>query len=336
MTKELDNLEGGHQFSSAFLTETNQVPNFNEADSVPDFSDADKYIFKDESEYHSKGYVLEHTHIPDDPDDCPYLIVCASAGRSGSTALLALMASNPAVGIGFYQPWKTLVRHGDEYGDYVIPGVSEGVTTAVAKETSGPFNNAHEQFDPVKLMLEKGYPKEKIGLIALMKDPITVYGSNMKFEGGIKPDVLVENIHYTQQLYERYNGELGVVVPLAYELMASETTVANVFGSFGLPFHGTHFIGEDELYGKLVLGEASIKEEFDEIVVSSVSHGGFKVQDNGLVTPDQVVKYDGRPGTRNFRPGQLEANAQFIYDQTHEVYQSFRSVSAQALGQNYG
>src|SRR3989344_2702057 len=91
-----------------------------EQDGKTVYEGADSHIFRES--YFSREFVIANTVLPKDQNDIPDAIVAVGPGRTGSTAFIGLMISQRDVRLGYYQPWKTIIRHGLDYGQFVIPG----------------------------------------------------------------------------------------------------------------------------------------------------------------------------------------------------------------------
>lgn len=101
------------------------------------------------------------------PKDPPELIVIVGPCRTGTTALANVFAK---AGITVYmQPIKS-ARRAKEAGEKIIPWKIKEENIAVVKETLGAITEA-EFFDPIKILLDIGYPKEKLVLIAMVRNP---------------------------------------------------------------------------------------------------------------------------------------------------------------------
>jgi hypothetical protein len=298
------------------------------------FQGADAHIYREK--YFPFDFVVEHTVIPNDISDCPEAIVCVGPGRSGSTALMALMMSHPAVDRGYYQPWKALVRHGLTYGEFIIPGQADGVKRIFAKETLGPFSKEAEEFDPVDLLLKAGFLLENISLIVLMREPLATYASNLKFEGGIDPALLVSNYQFSWGLYQEYAGTIPAI-PLAYELvsMNGEEAMKGLFERLGLPFQGMTFNPETLEFvsrgGKFVPGEAQHPLEYQEIIEPTFSRGVFQFTGNQAVTLESFAKHASLPGALSMSLEELMETVAKVQTGCQSLYEEFYAFSQEVL-----
>ena len=295
------------------------------------YGGADAHIYTEK--YYPPGFVVDNTVLPKCKCDIPIMIVGVGPGRVASTALALLMASQNGIALSYYQPWKTLIRHGLDYGQFCVPELPNGAV--FAKETLGPFNEA-EQFDPVELLLKAGYPPEKIHPIVFLRDPLAVYKSNLKFEGGIAPQMLVDNILFAHGLYERYLRQGLPAIPFAYELAAlGEDAFIPLFGHLGIPFDGLEF---DSLAvqpytsgGKFVPAEAAHPAEWAEIVKPVIDAGKFQYMDSAPIYSENFFDYGNMPGVNMPVEGLVSA-ARFIDSECSSVYEQFLLASAQYLG----
>ncbi len=297
------------------------------------YDDADGNILKET--YFSPEYVIEHTVVPE-PGNCPDAVVAIGPGRTASTAFLGLLMSQAEVHTGYYQPWKTIIRHGLEYGEFVIPGQDQGAEMICAKETLGPFNKA-EEFDPVDLLMQAGFPQEKIKAVVLLRDPLATYKSNLKFQGGIDPEILISNIKYTCMLNDKYLA-LGIpVTALAYELCAlGEKPIAAMLSNLGIAYEGVEFdsqaLNKASEGGKFVPGESEHPAEWKQIIAPTFSRGCFEFTNNGLPEPEDFTGFKHMPGAQETATEELVKRAEKIKRETNGLYLDFLGHSALQLG----
>lgn len=109
--------------------------------------------------------VFDHIHIPNNP---PHLILIAGPCRVGTTALANVFARSGIV--SYMQPIKSMrrsIENGEPVADWHI---QTGSGLILSKETFGIATES-EYFDPVDILMRAGYPKDKISLIAIMREP---------------------------------------------------------------------------------------------------------------------------------------------------------------------
>lgn len=109
--------------------------------------------------------VFRHISIPRNP---PHMVLIAGPCRVGTTAL-----SNVYARTGFesyMQPIKSMRRAIEESENIIDFRISDRQPVVLAKETFGVMTES-EFFDPIDILVNAGYPKEKISLIAIMREP---------------------------------------------------------------------------------------------------------------------------------------------------------------------
>jgi hypothetical protein len=110
---------------------------------------------------------LQHRSV----DDLPLLFCSWGKCRVGSTALTNLfgIAGMPA----FYQPVKTMARYrllGSESQEWHPPHASDH-PHIFAKEMAGPYLLFETLFNPLEILTAAGYPREKLHLLVMDRDP---------------------------------------------------------------------------------------------------------------------------------------------------------------------
>jgi len=103
----------------------------------------------------------------------PRILLAVAPCRSGTTVQLRMFS---AVGIpSYYQPLKAIMRREAQgmEGDFEIP--QEDII--FIKETLGPYSHAESTFNPLDVLLQAGYPKDKITLIIEMREPLSTLTS---------------------------------------------------------------------------------------------------------------------------------------------------------------
>jgi hypothetical protein len=124
--------------------------------------------------------------------DLPLVAIGWGKCRVGSTALTNLfgIAGVPA----YYQPVKTVIRYellGGRGRPWHLP---EGADVVFAKEMAGPYVYCEALFNPVRCLVEAGYPPSRIHLLVLERDPEESLASWLdKWSHRLEPERLVRN-----------------------------------------------------------------------------------------------------------------------------------------------
>ncbi len=109
--------------------------------------------------------------------DFPMLYFACGKARVGSTALSNLfgMTGMPS----YYQPLKAMLRDA-MVGESLTPWTPPSATDQpriFSKETIGPYVLAESLFNPLQLLIEAGYPRDRLHLIALDREPASALAS---------------------------------------------------------------------------------------------------------------------------------------------------------------
>ncbi|RXH00716.1 sulfotransferase family protein [Bradyrhizobium zhanjiangense] len=109
--------------------------------------------------------------------DFPMLYFACGKARVGSTALSNLfgMTGMPS----YYQPLKAMLRDslvGKALTPWIVPSAADE-PNIFSKETIGPYVLAESLFNPLKLLIEAGYPRHRLHLIALDREPASALAS---------------------------------------------------------------------------------------------------------------------------------------------------------------
>ncbi|UFZ01982.1 sulfotransferase family protein [Bradyrhizobium ontarionense] len=110
-------------------------------------------------------------------EDFPMLYFACGKARVGSTALSNLfgMTGMPS----YYQPLKAMLRDalvGRRLTPWTIPSATDR-PSIFSKETIGPYVVAESLFNPLKLLIDAGYPRHRLHLIALDREPASALAS---------------------------------------------------------------------------------------------------------------------------------------------------------------
>lgn len=127
-------------------------------------------------------------------DDFPMLFCAWGRARVGSTALLNLfgVAGLPA----YFQPVKAVLRHaltGGEADPWLLP-TRETQPHIASKDVAGPYLAAECLYIPLQLLIEAGYPPDKLHLLALDRDPVKSLASWLdKWSDRVSEPTLLQN-----------------------------------------------------------------------------------------------------------------------------------------------
>jgi hypothetical protein len=158
--------------------------------------------------------------------------------RVGSTAITNLfgLAGVPA----FYQPIKTAARHhlvGATPDPWRLPSGAEFV---FAKESAGPYVHYESLFNPLEILLEAGWPANRLHLVVLDRHPAPALASWIdKWSGLIGRHRIVENFVLASLNYSRMRRfATARSVPIThypYELSRTpQSSVPALFDCLGL------------------------------------------------------------------------------------------------------
>lgn len=186
---------------------------------------------------------LESRVIVPTPQRCPPLVIIAGPCRSGTTALLRVIAYSGHH--SYFQPFKRLVRRLTLGTDACLE-IPSGHNPIVIKETFGPFIPEEVELDPVSILLDCGYPRSKINVIAMLRSPERVYRSwKQSFErddspfGEVKAEIFSRSYCRAKELYEaagKNNIAATAYVPDALCDLDAHPIIARLFERVGLRF----------------------------------------------------------------------------------------------------
>ncbi len=184
-----------------------------------------------------------------DPDTTSSLILSISPCRSGSTILLRVFSAS---GIqSYFQPLKNTLRWllQDELYFWQIPQFP--ICRIFLKETLGPFTQAESQFNPLQLLLEIGFPIDKLYVIILGREPLITWNSWTRYWQG-KTDIshLIDAYLTTEQVRQQV-ATLGIPSTcLVYDIFGHNTTSTvfrKLFQRLNLPYTAQTIQGWEQL-----------------------------------------------------------------------------------------
>jgi len=220
-------------------------------------------------------FVARNFELPKNRNDIPEILGWAGPARSGTTALLFLLAGHSEVGHVYFQPQKTLMRLG-----YPRLKLYSSDKIACMKETFVSWQVVNEMHDPVDVLLKAGVPAEKITWIFMLRDPQQTYRSWCMLAPGIKPDPAAYALwqSHTVNLWHKYKDSKVRVIPFVYELMSGqeEKTIQHLLATIGLNDTSLSLEFNQTLIAeKFVPGQAANKAYFENSVKKSLSKGKY-------------------------------------------------------------
>ncbi|ABD85641.1 hypothetical protein [Rhodopseudomonas palustris] len=151
--------------------------------------------------------------------------------RVGSTALTNLFGVTGMP--SYYQPLKMMLRHlfvGQQPAPWIIPRAADQ-PQIFSKETAGPYVVAESLFNPLRLLIEAGYPPHRLQLIMLDREPKSSLASSLDKLAGCVPDAMLLQNYVVAALnatrIESYARQQGVPV-IHYVYEASKEAVRSV------------------------------------------------------------------------------------------------------------
>jgi hypothetical protein len=168
----------------------------------------------------SEHYVSQHTKLPQDLAATPNIIGWSGLARSGTSALLFLLAGHPQIDRAYFQPQKTLMRKGTPELLF-----HEEDNLVCMKEVFGSLY-PEENYDPIKLLLDAGVPAEKITWIIMLRDPVQTFRSWHRRIPQVTAAHLLASQSHTIELFRRYQGTRVRIVPFVYELFDGQEEAA--------------------------------------------------------------------------------------------------------------
>jgi hypothetical protein len=227
--------------------------------------------------FYNDEYVLDHTSVPQNPQVIPEIIGWSGPGRSGTTALLLLMASQKVVDAAHFQPQKTLIRKGEP--DFVIDGSADLICT---KEVFG-FLHPEENYDPVGHLLKAGVPAEKISWITVLRNPAKAYASWKHYAPATTPRIYAAAQEHALDLYEQYKGTIRST-PFAYDLLGGSMGAEPVLEAVlsGTPLGNASLnttFDPDAIRETMVWGQAADPAYYERLIAGTIRRGEFSYSD---------------------------------------------------------
>jgi hypothetical protein len=218
------------------------------------------------------------------PETFPHLVCISGKCRTGSTALTNLfgIAGVPA----YYQPVKTILRHrvlGGPGAPWDLPHAAAEPVIA-AKEMTGPYSVAECMFNPLECLIEAGYPRARLHLLLLDRDPYESLSSWLsKWSDRVPHDELIRHFVLSSVNAERLHD---------YAVDEEIDAVTYVYALSHWPHEAV----------SALLGRLGIGERFHAGVVDDWgARGAIESERSAVVFPDEpeVYRFAGLHGSES-------------------------------------
>lgn len=176
--------------------------------------------------------------VLEDVGEAPNIILSVSPCRSGSSVLVRVFGA--AGVLSYYQQLKAMLRWKMQGEDVCWKVPSLPHTNIFLKETLGPYTETEALFNPMNILLDAGYPPEKLRILILGRHPLNTWASWDKWWNGatsidnfIKANITTEKV---REQAEREGISVTTVVYEALKYYDADTVVKRMFGRFGIPY----------------------------------------------------------------------------------------------------
>lgn len=234
------------------------------------------------------NFVQQNIKLPKHPDQIPKTIGWSGPARSGTTALLFLLASNPQIDRVYFQPQKTLMRLGR-------PSVSlNAEDTLVCMKEVFYSTGKREVYDPIEVLLRAGVPPEKITWIAMLRDPLQTFSS---WENNAKEKLDPDTLHFWQShtisLWHKYKNSKIKMIPFVYELLdgKEEFVLKKLYAKIGLDVSLLDLQFNPEMISKkLIPGQSADEVYFQKYLEKSLQRGKYMYSTNSYSVSESSAK----------------------------------------------
>jgi len=154
----------------------------------------------------SLAQVAQRIHF--DPQSTAPIILSVSPCRSGTTILLRVFGASGVQ--AHFQQLKNILRwllQGKEFS-WKVP--QQPTNRIFLKETLGPFTRTESQFNPLEALLNAGFPKEKLHVIIIGREPMVTWSSWYQFwKNKTCVDYFIDTYKTTEKIRQQVK-ELGI------------------------------------------------------------------------------------------------------------------------------
>ena len=176
--------------------------------------------------------------VLEDVGEAPNIILSVSPCRSASSVLVRVFGA--AGVLSYYQQLKSMLRWKMQGEDVCWKVPSLPHTNIFLKETLGPYTETEALFNPMNILLDAGYPPEKLRILILGRHPLNTWASWDKWWNGatsidnfIKANITTEKV---REQAEREGISVTTVVYEALKYYDADTVVKRMFSRFGIPY----------------------------------------------------------------------------------------------------
>jgi hypothetical protein len=222
-------------------------------------------------------FVQRHIKLPENLTDVPKIVGWSGPARSGTTALLFLLAGHSQIARVYFQPQKTLMRFGgpslELYGEDKLVCMKEVLYS----------HNTLQPHDPIQILLDAGVPPEKITWIVMLRDPLQTFASWKRNGAQWSPDIFAFWQRHTIDLWHKYKDSNVRIVPFVYELLdkQEEPVLKKLLLKIGLDATSLNLdFNQEMIKAKLVPGQAMDEVYFNRSLKRTIGLGRYEYTTN--------------------------------------------------------
>ncbi len=235
----------------------------------------------------------------------PKIILVVSPCRSGSTILLRVFGASGVE--SYFQPMKNALRWSlmGNNRPWSIP--SNSSSRIMVKETLGPYVDAECLFNPLQVLLDAGFPPEKLHVVILGREPLKTWASwNRYWSDRVPVANMIMAFRTANKILEQAKT-LGITSTcLVYDLFkdySPEIVFKNVFKRLGLEYSPLAIQGWEALPNFGQPGSHIVLADEPERFVTPGIH-------DKVNSAKQFTYADSDPVLASLKPSDLEAIAQ--------------------------
>lgn len=279
---------------------------------------------EDHRSEHTAAHVA--TRVAFDPKFAPRIILAVSPCRSGSTVLLRAFG-----GIGVeshFQQLKNLLRWSllGQDQSWTIP--SSAGPDLLMKETIGPFTEAECAFNPLQVMLDVGFPTEKLHVVTLGRAPLITWASWYGFWPDRAPMANMIKAFVTTNQIQEQARVLGIastcLVFEAFRDNAPEAVFRSLFQRLGLVYSPLAIQGWDASPGFGAPGSNIVLPVEPDRFITPGIHDRVKNASQFAYTANERALSDIKPTDRDA----------IVSSRLPAIYESWRKKSVENLQLN--